>query len=241
MLKYSCKYLLIILSISISCTTLNVNTTKNENYITIKSNVLYINNKKKYKCNLNIFIKRDNEIFFFITSPIGIELLKGYINKDKILIINTLKKTYHRYNYKELDKKFGIDVGYKLIEKVLLAEINDKQKELIEKLSNFEEIIRYKHNNILIETFIDKKKFKPFYHRIHSLVNQNRFSIHYTYKNETEKLYKNLILYLCIKNKKTICEQEIHFNNAKYRLTNKNFHLNLVIPKGYIKNNLCKK
>lgn len=100
-------------------------------YMNIKKIDVEIDNQKKrqsFKASLKM--ESDKFIQISINAPLGIEVLRILLTQDSFSMINYHEKYYISGNYNDLSKAYGIDVNYKLIEKIFT------NKPLIDELLN---------------------------------------------------------------------------------------------------------
>lgn len=100
-------------------------------YMNIKKIDVEIDNQKKsqsFKASLKM--ESDKFIQISINAPLGIEVLRILLTQDSFSMINYHEKYYVSGNYDDFSKTYGIDVNYKLIEKIFT------NKPLIDELLN---------------------------------------------------------------------------------------------------------
>ena len=66
-------------------------------------------------------LKRDSIIWASISPGLGIELARVLISKERIQMIDKLKKNYYEYDYATLTKTYGFEINYELIESIVLG------------------------------------------------------------------------------------------------------------------------
>ena len=90
-------------------------------YLTSKAKFRYIEGRKKTSAAANFRIKKDSIIWASISPGLGIELARVMISKEKIQMIDKLKKKYYEYDYKTLTETYGFEINYELIESIVLG------------------------------------------------------------------------------------------------------------------------
>jgi hypothetical protein len=232
-----CVTLLLVFTLLLSCTN---NYVYNQTYnaskcIMLKARATLVDDKGSKKCHVRLFINRNKEIFFFVTSGLGLNVIKGHIHAKGITMINAIDKSYYNYSYRDISMNMHISVDYSFIKSLILAEISHNRLKLKKKVEDCKNIYRYQVGNTLFETYFDKIKNRIFYSHIYFLNTYNHFRVHYCYKNDEALFYNSLIFYLCIKNKLEISEQEIHLEGVSYKLLDERKSVDFSIPKGYVK------
>lgn len=69
----------------------------------------------------NIRIRKDSLIWFSLTPALGIEVARGIITQDSMVLVDRINKTYSVYGFAALSKKFNFNLSYHLIEALILG------------------------------------------------------------------------------------------------------------------------
>lgn len=84
------------------------------------------NKEREVKANIRV---RKDSVIWMSFSVIGVQGGKALINKDSITILSNIEKEYYVFDYRELSKKFNIEVNYDLIQAVMLGNLMVKRKD----------------------------------------------------------------------------------------------------------------
>jgi hypothetical protein len=202
--------------------------------IAINAKATFSISKSKKNCRLRIFVNKDNEIFFFLNSNLGLNIIKGRVDQKGITLINSIDKSYTKYSYSQLSKLMHIYLDYRLIQSLLLGKMHKSYPNLHSSTYYKENVYHYKVGKNFFVTYFDKAKDKIFYNHVYFLNTYNSLKVHYSYKNSEAFLYNSLIFYLCIKNKLELQEQEVFLEGVSYKLLDEKKSFDITIPKGYV-------
>jgi hypothetical protein len=84
------------------------------------------NKEREVKANIRV---RKDSVIWMTFSVIGVQGGKALINKDSITIVSTVDKEYFVFDYKELSKRFNIEVTYDVIQSAMLGNLIVKRKD----------------------------------------------------------------------------------------------------------------
>ena len=131
------------------------------NTLTGKAAIIYDNGKKtSFKTHLRI--KKDSAIWMSITPVLGIEMARVLITKDTVKLMNRVDKTYFIGDFDYINKIFGADLDYQMLEALLTGnsmdfEQNEKVRSSIDRKKNSYYISTEKKRRVRKEI----KKYKP--------------------------------------------------------------------------------
>lgn len=91
-------------------------------YLHGKGRMILKNNNKEQEVKANIRIRKDSVIWMNFT-VIGVQGGRALINRDSITIINNVKNEYFVFDYKELSKKFNLEINYDIIQSAMLGNL----------------------------------------------------------------------------------------------------------------------
>ena len=92
------------------------------NTISAKSKTAIIDSSgKKTSFKTNIRIKKDSAIWLSITPLLGIEMARVLITKDSVKFLNRSTKEYFLGDFGYLNKLFGTDLDYQMMEALLIG------------------------------------------------------------------------------------------------------------------------
>lgn len=100
------------------------------NTISAKASVeLTDTSRKTTSFKTHIRIKQDSAIWISITPILGIEMARVLITRDTVKLLNRVKKEYFIGDFKYINKLFGSDLDYQMIEALLIGNSLDFEKE----------------------------------------------------------------------------------------------------------------
>jgi hypothetical protein len=89
-------------------------------YFKGKARMILRDSKKERDVKADIRIRKDSLIWMQFT-VVGIQGGKALINKDSITIVSTVDKEYFVFDYKELSRRFNVEVNYEIIQAAMLG------------------------------------------------------------------------------------------------------------------------
>lgn len=89
-------------------------------YFEGKSRMILRDSKKEREVKAAIRIRKDSVIWMKF-NVIGIQGGMALINKDSITIVSTVDKEYYVFDYRELSKRFNLDINYNVIQSAMLG------------------------------------------------------------------------------------------------------------------------
>ena len=181
-------------------------------YLNSRAKVRYDDGSKRVNLNANIRVKKDSIIWVSLSPVFGIEVARGIITPDSLVLVNRIDQEYEVHNYTSLSKRFNFNIDFELIQSMLLGNMPEgiatedklrKQKDqlLIKQLIGHYSIENY----ISAETMKLKKVFieeVPTHNTLHfeydnfNVVEKNVFpfssNILLSYNTETSKSYTKI-------------------------------------------------
>ncbi|PCJ28596.1 MAG: hypothetical protein COA97_01240 [Flavobacteriales bacterium] len=91
------------------------------NTISSKAAVTFNDGKKKTSFKVHLRIKKDSAIWMSITPLLGIEMARVLITKDSVKFLNRGNKEYFMGDFDYLNKSFGTDLDYQMLEALLIG------------------------------------------------------------------------------------------------------------------------
>ncbi|HYG01564.1 MAG TPA: DUF4292 domain-containing protein [Chryseosolibacter sp.] len=76
------------------------------------------NKEREVKANIRV---RKDSVIWMTFSVVGVQGGKALINKDSITIVSTMDKEYYVFDYRELSKRFNLDINYQVIQAAMLG------------------------------------------------------------------------------------------------------------------------
>lgn len=92
-------------------------------YLQLSASLRY--QDQEYQCSnayVRIRMQRDAIIWFSVTTPLGVEIIRGAITPDGVTILNRAQQVCYTYTYATLSTCWGCHVSYAWIQTVLLGE-----------------------------------------------------------------------------------------------------------------------
>src|SRR5688572_10370783 len=96
-------------------------------YLHGKSRMILKDGNKEREVKANIRVRKDSVIWMNFT-VIGVQGGRALINQDSITVISNVDKEYFVFDYKELSKRFNIDINYKVIQSAMLGNLLMERK-----------------------------------------------------------------------------------------------------------------
>lgn len=153
----------------------------NFNTVSAKASVAFIDSSKnKTSFKAHIRIKKDSIIWMSITPLLGIEFARVLITQDSVKLMNRTKAEFFVGDFNYINKLFGADLDYQMLEALLIAnsldfEMNDKIRSSVDRKKDLYFISTNKKRLIKKELKKDKDKIKD---QIQALwLNPNTFRI----------------------------------------------------------------
>lgn len=91
------------------------------NTISAKAAVIFNDGKKKTSFKTHIRIRKDSAIWMSITPLLGIEMARVLITRDTVKFLNRADKEYFIGDFDYLNKLFGADMDYQMLEALLIG------------------------------------------------------------------------------------------------------------------------
>lgn len=76
------------------------------------------NKEREVKANIRV---RKDSVIWMTFSVVGVQGGKALISKDSITIVSTMDKEYYVFDYRELSKRFNLDINYQVIQAAMLG------------------------------------------------------------------------------------------------------------------------
>ncbi len=121
------------------------------------------NKKTSFKAHLRI--KKDSVIWMSITPALGIEMARVIITQDSVKLINRLKKEYFIGDFAYINKLFGADLDYQMLEALLIGnsldfEGNEKIHSRVDRKKELYFLSTEKKRKVKKELQKDKEKIR---------------------------------------------------------------------------------
>jgi hypothetical protein len=93
------------------------------NYMSAKIKLDFESEDNKLSAVANMRIHKDSIIWISVSPGLGVEVVRVLIDRGGIQAYDKLKKEYYHYDYKELERSYGFEVNYDLVESVFLGNL----------------------------------------------------------------------------------------------------------------------
>lgn len=93
------------------------------NYFSSKAKVDFLDSEQNISTAVQVRIKQDSAIWMSVTPALGIEMVRILIRKDSVFMLNRLKKEYYAGSFDLIKQQLGLNVNYKLVEKLMIGDI----------------------------------------------------------------------------------------------------------------------
>lgn len=201
-----------------------------------RAKIRYNNGSKNLSLNANIRMKKDSVIWVSLSAFLGIEVARGLITPDSMVLINRIDQDYEVMDYKELSKKFNFDIDYNLIQAMLLGNM-PRELNIKDELQQDKDVVTVKQllDQYMVENYINSKTLKLERVFIEEIPTRNTLNFDY---GDFNMLEKNIFPYssdiLLTYNSGTSNSQtEINIDHNKVDLQNTDLSFPFEIPEKY--------
>lgn len=120
---------------------------------------------KKTSFKAHLRIQKDSVIWMSITPLLGIEVARVIITQDTVKLLNRAKSEYFIGDFDYINKLFGADLDYQMLEALLIGnsldfEMDDKIRSSVDRRKNLYYLSTVKKRKIKKEIRKDKDKIK---------------------------------------------------------------------------------
>lgn len=130
-------------------------------YLTAKSKVSFKNRSQNYdNANVNLRIRKDSLIWFSVTG-LGLEVARGIISKDSIVLIDKFHKQLYVYNYDQISKQFNFRLNFELIQSVIIGNLPVPREpgQRIKKEKDYL-LLHQNHGRVMVDSYIGENNRK---------------------------------------------------------------------------------
>ena len=126
-----------------------------------RARIKYDDGNKRVALNANIRIKKDSVIWISLSPMLGIEVARGLITKDSLVLLDRINQEYKIYDYVSLSREFNFSVNYDLIQAFLLgnmpweANLEDKLRKNKDQF-----LVKQEVGPIYVENYINPETMK---------------------------------------------------------------------------------
>jgi hypothetical protein len=92
-------------------------------YMSAKIKLDFESENNKLSAVANMRIQKDSTIWISVSPGLGVEVVRVLIDRQGIQAYDKLKKEYYMYEYRELEREYGFEVNYDLVESVFLGNL----------------------------------------------------------------------------------------------------------------------
>lgn len=207
-------------------------------YLNSRARVRFENDQRSLSLNANIRIKKDSIIWVSLSPVLGIEIARGLITSDSVVLLNRMDQEYEVYDYAGLSSKFNFSIDYQLIQSMLLGNMpmdlnlkdNAKKKD---DLLMIEQLV----GGYLIENYISPKTMKLRRVFIEEVPTRNTLNFEYDNFHLVEKSVfpysSDILLSYNSQDKKSFTKINIDHNRVNLKEVSMSFPFS--IPDKYIR------
>ncbi|MBL4594558.1 MAG: DUF4292 domain-containing protein [Flavobacteriales bacterium] len=135
------------------------------NTISAKAAISIDDGKKKTSFKTHLRIRKDSAIWMSITPLLGIEMARVLITKDSVKFLNRADKEYFIGDFGYLNKLFGTDIDYQMLEALLIGnsldfEENEKVHSRVDRKKTLYFLSTEKKRKVKKELEKDKEKIR---------------------------------------------------------------------------------
>lgn len=90
-------------------------------YFSGRLDVDYYSADDEQSGKISLRMRRDSIIWFSASASIGLQVLKGIITNDSIVLLNLIDRKYYLYGIKELSNRFGVAIGLHELQNIFIG------------------------------------------------------------------------------------------------------------------------
>lgn len=127
-------------------------------YLSAKSKVSFKSKDQDIdNANINIRMLKDSVLWLSIVAG-PIEVVRGLITRDSILIVDRYHKEYYQYDFNTLSQKFNFQLSFDLIQSILVGNmpIPKKENQRFKKEKDYF-MLRQQEGKIMLESYIGEQ------------------------------------------------------------------------------------
>ncbi|PLK42518.1 DUF4292 domain-containing protein [Emticicia sp. TH156] len=148
-------------------------------FLKIRSKINYTSGTESQSFPVTVHVEKDNKIWLSIA--VGLEVARGIITQDSVIFIDRLHRTYYKYDFASLSRRFKFNLNYNLVQSILIGNMPLLKREtddITRQDGNF--VIRQLENGIAIENFIAESNLKLLKLTAAESTSGNRMQIDYS-------------------------------------------------------------
>ncbi|HRI79431.1 MAG TPA: DUF4292 domain-containing protein [Cyclobacteriaceae bacterium] len=128
----------------------------NFDYFHAKAKLVFRDEKKEQGVKAHIRIRKDSVIWMTFTGLAGVQGGRALINRDSVTIVSSVDKEYYVFDYKELSKRYNMDINYLTIQAAILGNLISPRAEN-DKITQgpSHNILEQQRANVMIKNFIN--------------------------------------------------------------------------------------
>lgn len=128
-------------------------------FLKIRSKINYSSGSDSQSFPVTVHIEKDNQIWLSIA--VGLEVARGLITKDSVIFLDRLHRTYYKYDFETLSRRFRFNLNFDLVQSILIGNM-PLQKRAADDITRQEGsfVIRQQEKGIAIENFIAESNLK---------------------------------------------------------------------------------
>ncbi len=210
------------------------------NYLTARSKVSFKNRSQNYdNANVNLRIRKDSLIWFSITG-LGLEVARGIISKDSILVVDKFHREYYAYGYEQISRQFNFKLDYTLIQSVITGNLPLPRRpgQKIKKEKDYL-LLHQEEGRVLVDNYIGEQNRKLKKLQAVEQPTKNSLTLDYEDFKELNNYlfpYTSLITLDIRKGKeRDFYQTVIRLKHAKVELKNTHPGFPFSVPSGYKK------
>ena len=148
-------------------------------YLSARAKFKFDHENKRVSATANFRIKKDSLIWISI-SGFGLEAARVLIDKDKVKIMDRLKKHYYDYSFSELSREYDFDFNFQMIQSVVLGNLIEPYKN--QRVENEDNYFTYTASKgvYLFQNYIGTSSMKLEKVRVIDEGSKNTISVNYS-------------------------------------------------------------
>lgn len=76
-----------------------------------------------FRCRVACCVTYDQQIDFIVKGPLGIEIIRGLIDKKGVTVVDRLRRLVHQWDYKRIKQQYHFPCNYPFIQSLLLGRV----------------------------------------------------------------------------------------------------------------------
>lgn len=207
-------------------------------YLSIKSKIKFQEASSSKSATALIRLKKDSVLWFNLSGTLGVQGLRGLLNKDSIKLISRVEKEYWVMDYKDLSDEFNFNIDFSIIQAMVLGEMPKGMQEG-ETISKERDryVIHQSFGDIYIDNYISASTKKVTEVNILETPTKNSMTLLYGDFQEVNEQYFPFSSFVSLIHNNEFGELETNVNitHTKVNFSDKTLKFPFSIPNKYVR------